>query len=417
MEFGDLRGILHYVPQFRNKLFVIKIDGCVVHSDNFSNVVLDLAVLHSLKINFIIVHDSQIQNDHYDWHVESDLHRGSPTSEKKLELELNENSKVTNILMRELTAVGLKVATSNAIIARSVGVIGGVDFLYDGKVEKVDDASLHALLEKNIIPIIPSIGFDTKGRNYLLDSDSLAFSLGLSIESSKVMMLVDPNLINSIKGHQYSVSETVDLVNDAKNLAPRLSRMLLTAAKSFDETIERVHILNGFSDYAILAELFSNEGVGIMIHRDPYGEIRSANEGDISEVLSIIQSAILDDELIPRELSDISAKIKDFYVLEIDGNVVGTVAIHSSGNISELACLFVKKSHEGVGYGKRLVGHAVDIAKEKGSSKIYALSTQASGFFEKLGWEECENDGLPELRKKELFKSGRNSKVFMCSLN
>ena len=319
--------------------------------------------------------------------------------------------------MRQLTAVGLKVATSNAIIARSVGVIGGVDFLYDGKVEKVDDASLHALLEKNIIPIIPSIGFDTKGRNYLLDSDSLAFSLGLSIESSKVMMLVDPNLINSIKGHQYSVSETVDLVKDAKNLAPRLSRMLLTAAKSFDETIERVHILNGFSDYAILAELFSNEGVGIMIHRDPYGEIRSANEGDISEVLSIIQSAILDDELIPRELSDISAKIKDFYVLEIDGNVVGTVAIHSSSNISELACLFVKKSHEGVGYGKRLVGHAVDIAKEKGSSKIYALSTQASGFFEKLGWEECKNDGLPKLRKKELIKSGRNSKVFMCTLN
>ena len=276
---------------------------------------------------------------------------------------------------------------------------------------------MHALLEKNIIPIIPSIGFDTKGRNYLLDSDSLAFSLGLSIESSKVMMLVDPNLINSIKGHQYSVSETVDLVKDAKNLAPRLSRMLLTAAKSFDETIERVHILNGFSDYAILAELFSNEGVGIMIHRDPYGEIRSANEGDISEVLSIIQSAILDDELIPRELSDISAKIKDFYVLEIDGNVVGTVAIHSSSNISELACLFVKKSHEGVGYGKRLVGHAVGVAKEKGSSKIYALSTQASGFFEKLGWEECENDGLPELRKKELIKSGRNSKVFMSSLN
>ena len=56
MEFGDLRGILHYVPQFRNKLLVIKIDGSVVHSDNFSNVVLDLAVLNSLKINFIIVH-------------------------------------------------------------------------------------------------------------------------------------------------------------------------------------------------------------------------------------------------------------------------------------------------------------------------------------------------------------------------
>ena len=304
MEFGDLRGILHYVPQFRNKLFVIKIDGCVVHSDNFSNVVLDLAVLHSLKINFIIVHDAQVQRNHHDRHKESDFDGGRPTSEKSLDLELNENSKVTNILMRELTAVGLNVATSNAIIARSIGVIGGIDFPYDGKVEKIDDASLHALLEKNIIPIIPSIGFDTKGRNYLLDSDSLAFSLGLSIGSSKVMMLVEPNLMDPLIGHQYSVSETVDLVKHEKKLAPRLSRMLLTAANSFNESIERVHILNGFSDYAILAELFSNEGVGVMIHRDPYGAIRSANEGDISEVLSIIQSAILGDELIFRSLSD-----------------------------------------------------------------------------------------------------------------
>ena len=123
------------------------------------------------------------------------------------------------------------------------------------------------------------------------------------------MMLVEPNLMDPVSGHQYSVSETVDLVKDPKKLAPRLSRMLLTAANSFNESIERVHILNGFSDYAILAELFSNEGVGVMIHRDPYGAIHSANEGDISEVLSIIQSAILGDELIPRSLSDMLSLI------------------------------------------------------------------------------------------------------------
>ena len=46
MEFGDLRGILQYVPQFRDKLFVVNVDGSVVGSDNFSNVVLDLAVLY-----------------------------------------------------------------------------------------------------------------------------------------------------------------------------------------------------------------------------------------------------------------------------------------------------------------------------------------------------------------------------------
>ena len=404
MEFGDLRGILHYVPQFRNKLFVIKIDGSVVHSDNFSNVVLDLAVLNSLKINFIIVHDS--------------LNREcKPTSEEQLELGLNESSKLTNILMRELTAVGLKVATVNAVIARGKGVIEGVDYPHDGKVEKIDEASLCALLDKGIVPIVPSIGFDTLGSNFMLDSDSLAFSVGLSMGSSKVIMLVEPKILNQTDKNEYSVTEATKLAKNEDISGSRLSEILLTAANSFSKSIDRVHILNGFSDYAILAELFSNEGVGIMIHRDPYGLIRSADEGDVSEVISIIQSAILEDELLPRSLSELNSIIKDFYVLEIDGNVVGTVAIHIIDDLAELACLFVKKSHEGVGYGKRLVSHAVETAKKKGMSKIFALSTQASGFFEKMKWEKSDAQILPDQRRKKLMESGRNSKVFFSQLN
>ena len=404
MEFGDLRGILHYVPQFRNKLFVIKIDGSVVHSDNFSNVVLDLAVLNSLKINFIIVHDS--------------LNREcKPTSEEQLELGLNESSKLTNILMRELTAVGLKVATVNAVIARGKGVIEGVDYPHDGKVEKIDEPSLSALLDKGIVPIVPSIGFDTLGSNFILDSDSLAFSVGLSMGSSKVIMLVEPKILNQTDKNEYSVTEATKLAQNEDISGSRLSEILLTAANSFSKSIDRVHILNGFSDYAILAELFSNEGVGIMIHRDPYGLIRSADEGDVSEVISIIQSAILEDELLPRSLSELNSIIKDFYVLEIDGNVVGTVAIHIIDDLAELACLFVKKSHEGVGYGKRLVSHAVETAKKKGMSKIFALSTQAAGFFEKMKWEKSDALILPDQRRKKLMESGRNSKVFFSQLN
>lgn len=404
MEFGDLRGILHYVPQFRNKLFVIKIDGSVVHSDNFSNVVLDLAVLNSLKINFIIVHDS--------------LNREcKPTSEEQLELGLNESSKLTNILMRELTAVGLKVATVNAVIARGKGVIEGVDYPHDGKVEKIDEPSLSALLDKGIVPIVPSIGFDTLGSNFILDSDSLAFSVGLSMGSSKVIMLVEPKILNQTDKNEYSVTEATKLAQNEDISGSRLSEILLTAANSFSKAIDRVHILNGFSDYAILAELFSNEGVGIMIHRDPYGLIRSADEGDVSEVISIIQSAILEDELLPRSLSELNSIIKDFYVLEIDGNVVGTVAIHIIDDLAELACLFVKKSHEGVGYGKRLVSHAVETAKKKGMSKIFALSTQAAGFFEKMKWEKSDALILPDQRRKKLMESGRNSKVFFSRLN
>jgi amino-acid N-acetyltransferase len=409
MEFGDLRGILHYVPKFRNKLFVIKLDGAVVHSDNMSNIVLDLAVLNSLKVNYIIVHDL-IRQDGVDQKKENN--DKIPTTSERLELQLNESSKLTNILMRELTAVGLKVASANSVIARSKGVINGVDYPHDGKVEKIDDVGLMALIEKGIIPILSSIAFDKKGRNYLLDSDDLAFAVGSSTGCSKVIFLTATDMVNSVNGIEFTVSQATNFAEDEVNRSKRLSKILLEAAKVCTQNVDRVHILNGLHDYAILAELFVNEGVGIMVHRDPYGMIRSASDSDVSEVLSIIQSAIRDDELLPRSSLDITSRINDFYVLEIDDNVVGTVALHSQGEVAEMACLFVKKSHEGVGYGSRLVKYIFNAAKEREIKKIYALSTQASGFFESLGWIEGGLNDLNEPRRQEFLNSGRNSKIF-----
>ena len=409
MEFGDLRGILHYVPKFRNKLFVIKLDGAVVHSDNMSNIVLDLAVLNSLKVNYIIVHDV-IRQDGFDQKKENN--DKIPTTSERLELQLNESSKLTNILMRELTAVGLKVASANSVIARSKGVINGVDYPHDGKVEKIDDVGLMALIEKGIIPILSSIAFDKKGRNYLLDSDDLAFAVGSSTGCSKVIFLTATDMVNSVNGIEFTVSQATNFAEDEVNRSKRLSKILLEAAKVCTQNVDRVHILNGLHDYAILAELFVNEGVGIMVHRDPYGMIRSASDSDVSEVLSIIQSAIRDDELLPRSSLDITSRINDFYVLEIDDNVVGTVALHSQEEVAEMACLFVKKSHEGVGYGSRLVKYIFNAAKEREIKKIYALSTQASGFFESLGWIEGGLNDLNEPRRQEFLNSGRNSKIF-----
>ena len=56
MNVSDLRGILTYIPQFRDKIFVVSIDGAIVAHDNFPNILLDLAVLRSLRIRIVVVH-------------------------------------------------------------------------------------------------------------------------------------------------------------------------------------------------------------------------------------------------------------------------------------------------------------------------------------------------------------------------
>ena len=61
MKLTDLRGILQYIPEFREKTFIIAVDGVIVTDENFANILLDVAVLRSLNIRVVLVHGAAAQ--------------------------------------------------------------------------------------------------------------------------------------------------------------------------------------------------------------------------------------------------------------------------------------------------------------------------------------------------------------------
>ena len=61
MKPTDLRGILQYIPRFREKTFVLSLDGAIVTDENFANILLDVAVLRSLNIRVALVHGASAQ--------------------------------------------------------------------------------------------------------------------------------------------------------------------------------------------------------------------------------------------------------------------------------------------------------------------------------------------------------------------
>ena len=91
MKLTDLRGILQYIPQFREKVFVISVDGGIVTDENFANILLDVAVLRSLNIRVVLVHgaSAQIRNLADERHVKaSDLDGAGITDAETLQLAL-----------------------------------------------------------------------------------------------------------------------------------------------------------------------------------------------------------------------------------------------------------------------------------------------------------------------------------------
>jgi amino-acid N-acetyltransferase len=422
MKFGDLRGILHYVPQFRGRLFVVAIDGAVIASENFANVLLDLAVLHSLNIRLVIVHGAghQIQAlaDERGGAI-SNADGTGVTDAATLELGIDAVSRLTNKLMQDLTAIGLRAATANAVIANPAGVIGGIDLEFTGKVDRIDGDGLKSFLDEGMVPVVAPIGYDARGGTLRINSDAAALAVAESLGASKILFLTNGEIggeSSPVAGEQLSVAEAEVIAVTPGEFSSRLASMLGFAASACRAGVDRVHLLVGARNDALLAELFSNEGVGLMVFRDDYRQIRQAVPKDVAEIVSMIRGAVKGSELLARKRSEVLEQIGDYYVLELDGNVVGTVAVHDHGPDAEVACLFIKRNHENAGHGRQLVAYAEMIASERGAERIFALSTQATGFFQRLGYSEEGIDELPADRAAKVLASGRNSKVFIKSL-
>ena len=145
MKVSDLRGILQYVPRFREKIFVVALDGEVAGSQNLGNLLLDLAVLRSLSIKVILVHGCGAQL------LQLSQERGVPvtsydgtgvTDEATLKLGIEASHMVLQELMQGLASVDLRAAYANVIVAHPAGILNGVDTLCTGRVERVETTTL-----------------------------------------------------------------------------------------------------------------------------------------------------------------------------------------------------------------------------------------------------------------------------------
>ncbi len=422
MSFGDLRGILQYVPQFRGKTFVVALDGAVVASDNFSNILLDIAVLNSLSIRVALVHGAAEQiralADKRGITPSNDDGSGS-TDAETLEVAVDAITRLNHAILQNLGSVDLRAATANALSARPAGIIHGRDQGFTGRVTKVDDGSLRTMLDQGMIPVIPPLAAGGSAGNLRLHSDAVAKEVAVALRADKLIFLAAgdvPFLSEARRHYAVGVHEVAGLLEHLEE--PWASRLRF-AREACSAGVARTHMLHGLQNEALLAELFSNEGVGLMVFADAYVSIRPIESWDIPEIISMIHDSVEQDALVQRRQEEIEENQEDFRVIEVDGNVVGTAALHyfPAQQAAEVACLFIKRTHENQGYARKLLRNLEQEARKRGAQRIFALTTQARGFFDgKCGFQQADPASLPPERRARLEESGRNSFVLEKSL-
>lgn len=426
MKFTDLRGILQYIPRFREKVFIISIDGAIVTDENFANILLDVAVLRSLNIRVVLVHGAaaQIRKLAEEQGVApSDLEGSGITDAETLKLALTAANRLTHEILEGLSANDLRAACTNAIIAHPLGIIQGVDHLLTGKVERVDVELLQTLLAQGIIPVVPPLGFDGDGKTYRVNSDSVAVAAAEALKAIKVIFISTQDGLFR-QGQLFRQMLAGDLENmiaqHKADLAPEILSKAVHAVAACRAGVPRVHIINGRIDEGLLAEVFSNEGIGTLIYVSEYQQIRRALKKDVRSILMLIQDSVASEELVKRTRGTIEKQLGDYFIFEIDKNPVGCVAVHvyPEQKKAELACLYVKSSHENQGIGRKLINFAETRARELGLDELLALSTQSFTYFQsKGGFVEGTPENLPPARREKYEQSGRKSKILVKHLS
>jgi amino-acid N-acetyltransferase len=443
LRLADLREMLRYVPHYRDRIFVIALDGAIVECDNFRNLLLDIALLRSLRIGVALVHGAghQVRKLAETSGVKpSNLDGTGVTDAATLRLAITAATGVTHEILEGLSANDLLGACANALVAHPAGILQGVDHEWTGRVERVEIGLLRSLLANDIVPVVPPLGCDGEGNSYRLNSDAVAVEVAKALEAVKLIYLTSsagvlcrpgpPSAESSVGAsgpeellRQLTVDEADGILKRRRqDVNPASVSKLVNAVKAGQGGVPRVHIIDGRVEEGLLGEVFSNEGIGTLVHANEYQAIRQARKRDARGIGGLIRSGVDNDELLPRTVSEIERRINDFYVFEVDGSLAGCAALHrhpngAGGDSAELACVFVSAKYENQGIGLRLMNFVEERARDLGCQELFCLSTQAVNYFvQKGGFRLGTPENLPPQRRQAYELSGRRSQVLVKKL-
>src|SRR5262249_5127072 len=192
-----------------------------------------------------------------------------------------------------LSANDLRGCYGNFLVAHPAGILQGVDYQFTGRVDRVDTVLLQALLERDVIPVIAPLGCDGEGHTYRLNSDTVAVEVARALHAVKLIYLATDTGIR--RGdellRQLSIEEAEAILRKPKSdvSGVPLASKLEQAVRAARGGVPRVHIIDGRVEEGLLAEVFSNEGIGTLIHANEYQAIRPARKKDSRAIFNLIQ--------------------------------------------------------------------------------------------------------------------------------
>ena len=426
-----VEGFRHSVPYInthRGKTFVIMLGGEAIEHENFSSIVNDIGLLHSLGIRLVVVYGArpQIDANLAAHHHEPLYHKNiRVTDAKTLELvkqaagtlQLDITARLSMSLNNTpLQGAHINVVSGNFIIAQPLGVDSG-------RIRRIDEDAIHRQLDSGAIVLMGPVAVSVTGESFNLTSEEIATQLAIKLKAEKMIGFCSSQGVTNDDGDIVSelfpneAQARVEAQEEKGDYNSGTVRFLRGAVKACRSGVRRCHLISYQEDGALLQELFSRDGIGTQIVMESAEQIRRATINDIGGILELIRPLEQQGILVRRSREQLEMEIDKFTIIQRDNTTIACAALYPfpEEKIGEMACVAVHPDYRSSSRGEVLLERIAAQAKQSGLSKLVVLTTRSIHWFQERGFTPVDIDLLPE-SKKQLYNYQRKSKVLMADL-
>ena len=268
---------LSYIQRFRNQIIVIKYGGAAMIEEALkTSFAQDIVLLQSLGMRPVVVHgggpevSKVIQSLGQKVTFVDGLRVTTAENLKVAEMVLSGNLNkgiITHLQTFGGKAVGLSGKDGNLIQADKKKLASGIDLGYVGTIRQINPELLHLLIREQFIPVVSPIGMGSSGETYNINADTVAAAIAVALEARKVIFMTDVDGVLSDGKELISYLNTAsaeDLIAN-KVISGGMVPKIQAALDCVKASVRSAHIINGTDPHSVIAELFTDQGIGTQI--------------------------------------------------------------------------------------------------------------------------------------------------------
>jgi acetylglutamate kinase len=281
MKKALLAEALKYIAAFSGQIAVIKYGGAAMVKESLKEAFAeDVTLLKRVGLKPVVVHGGAPEitrtleklgerSEFVDGMRVTDA-QSLPVVEMVLSGKVNQEL-VALLNARNAGAVGLSGKDGKLIRAEKIQHESGRDLGHVGHVLEVNDKLLRMLLDGGYVPVISPIGLADDGGSLSINADEVAAAVAVALGSRKLIYLTDvPGILESAPDgdlvRQLTVADLTRRV-EAGGITGGMKWKAQSIVAALAGGVERVHVLDGRQPHTVIAELFTDRGVGSLVQK------------------------------------------------------------------------------------------------------------------------------------------------------